>query len=167
MTRIRVGITAVFAVAVLAGLAGCGVLFGGSYEFSAEPIAGFGVGEWTFGSGYVEPGFDPGEWEVDLYPVTPNVGFEPWESGAYDTQDNRIFFTAPSTLEPRQLRLALLGDDSDRQTITYYDGETNFIFTEGWIHLLVDEVAGTAELKMDVTYDEKWFNGTVTIPIAP
>lgn len=147
-------------------LAGCGLLGLGGPVFSDDPISGEGVGEWSFVSGFVEEGVEEGEWRVELHAAAPAGGRDPWDFDAFDAE-NYIFFSAPSSNEPRELQLRLLFNTESNQTITYYAGGTNYIIIDGWLLLDVNETSNEATVKLDVTSDTMFFNGTVTLPVAP
>ncbi len=165
--RVYARISVLFLAAAILLFAGCDLLGLGGSDYSTDPISGTGAnGDWTFVSGFVEPGFDAGDWSVELYPIAASTT-NPWDLGAYPDSEDSIFFTAPSSAEERPLQLRLFGDTSGNQTVTYYANGTNYIITEGFITLTVDETAGTAVLKMDVSNDEFFFNGTVELPVAP
>lgn len=148
MKRVRAVALVGIGIAVLAG---CDLwLFGP--DFSREPISGQGLDPWTFASGSVEPGTEPGEWTVELY--------------ASD-RDDYIMFTAPSGSEPRELQLRFLFDTDNNQTVTYVAEGTNYILSNGWLLLDVNETIGQATVKLHVWGESVSFNGTVTIPLVP
>lgn len=135
-------------------------------SYSPDPISGKGAnGTWTYASGYVSDLF--GEWWVELRNVEPAAETDPWDFGAYEDDDDYIFFSAPSSEDERKLQFSFDGDTSDQQTVTYYVNETNYIFSEGFLTLTVDEEAGEALVKLDIRGDDYHFNGTVTVPVEP
>ena len=153
-------------------MTGCDLLGLGGANFSSDPISGHtDTGStWTFASGYVSNSFfSSGEYDVNLYAVSPTSGSNPWDAGAYSSSADYITFTAPSSPDAVKLQFKLFGDTSANQTITYYSGGTNYIIIDGWIQLTVDETAGTATVKLDVSDSSSGidFNGTVTVNVEP
>ncbi len=163
--NVVLGIVCLFAIALTFG--GCD-LFGPA--FSPDPITGAGTGlaaPWTFASGFVQPSGTAGVWSVELYGIDPDTGLQPWDLGAYPMGTPVIMFSAPSSAEAVKLQLKLFGDTSENQTVTFYDGTTNYIFIDGWLEFTVDESAGTAIVKLNMTTSDMSFDGTATVELAP
>lgn len=104
---------------------------------------------------------------MDLRNVEPAANLDPWDLGAYEDDDDSIIFSAPSSEDERKLQFSFGGDTSKNQTVTYLVNGTNYILSEGFLTLTVDEEAGEALVKLDVRGDDYHFNGTVTVPVEP
>ena len=125
---------------------------------ASAPAGTLGGQPWTFGKAVVKKGSDL---SVTMY-ADPTVD----DCTTTASSTNTVFWSQPATTGERKLKFSLT-DISNSQTVTYYDGNTNYILTEGLIDIsvLTDATATIGLVATDGNNNE--VNGTFTTAICP
>ena len=133
---------------------GCGKKVKYQDQILTGKIAGV---DWTLASGSASEAFSDTEMSIDMF-MEMDTNLCDFTS----PDGNKVLFTIEKTVGEYELGLL-------KQTVTMYDGTTNFVAIKGAVEILsVDEVAGTVEGRMDIKADnDNFLNGNFTLTWCP
>jgi hypothetical protein len=125
---------------------------------ASAPAGKLGGQDWNFGKAVVTKS---DKLSITMY-ADPTVD----DCTTTASSKNTVFWSMPAATGERKLKLSFT-DLNGSQTVTYYDGTTNYILSEGLIDVvtLTDTLATIGLVASDTNNNE--INGTFTAAICP